>query len=73
MGKTRRVKSKVNGVVRGISSVLYRKISLDRDQNGLKRTRKGAKHRQNAAKQPEKTTLTNHERMLLRKAQREKR
>lgn len=73
MGKIRRVKSKVNGEVRGISSELYRRLSLDRDQNGLKRTQKGAKHRQNAAKQPEKTTLTNHERMLLRKAQREKR
>ena len=43
----------------------------DRDQNGLKRTQKGAKHRQNPAKQPERTTLTNHERMLLRKARRE--
>ena len=44
---------------------------VDRDQNGLKRTRKGAKHRQNPAKQPERTTLTNHERMILRRAQRE--
>lgn len=43
----------------------------ERDQNGLKRTRKGAKHRQNAAKQPQRTTLSNHERMLLRRAQRE--
>ena len=47
------------------------KIPIKRDQNGLKRTGKGAKHRQNAAKQPQKTTLSNHERMLLRKAQRE--
>lgn len=47
------------------------KIPIKRDQNGLKRTRKGAKHRQNAAKQPQKTTLTNHERMILRRAQRE--
>ena len=43
----------------------------DRDQNGLKRTKKGAKHRQNPAKQPQKTTLSNHERMQLRRAQRE--
>lgn len=47
------------------------KIFIDRDQNGKKRTQKGAKHRRNAAKQPQRTTLTNHERMLLRRAERE--
>lgn len=47
------------------------KIPIKRDQNGLKRTGKRAKHRQNAAKQPQRTTLSNHERMLLRRAQRE--
>lgn len=44
---------------------------VDRDQNGKKRTQKGALHRQNPPKQPNRPLLTNHERHYMRRLQRE--
>lgn len=51
--------------------IIIGKKWLRRDQKGRKMTQKGAIHQKNGPKQPNRTMMTNHERMELRKIKRE--
>lgn len=64
MGKPMSIKQPRKGML--AYPGIFGKKNVKRDVKGRKMTQKGAIHQKNSAKQPNRTTETNHERHVMR-------